>query len=79
MKYWKSLAELVALTYAVTFLGLLTASGFDLTDLEAVKAAGLAAFPAALVVVYQAAAKALGNRQSALIVDTRDTTDLPRI
>lgn len=76
MLYWKSLAELVGLTYAATFLGLMTASGFDLTNIAAVKAAGLAAFPAAVAVVYQAAAKALGNRNSALIVDTR--AQLPR-
>lgn len=71
MKYLKSLAELVALTYAVSFLGLLTASGFDITDLTAVKAAAIAGFPAVLAVLYGAAAKALGNRASALAVDTR--------
>lgn len=73
MTYWKSLAELVGLTYAVTFLGAITATGFDLFELAAVKAAAGSAIPAALVVVYGAAAKALGNRQSALVVDTRST------
>lgn len=73
MKYLKSLAELVSLTYAVSFLGLVTAAGFDLTDLSALKAAALAAVPSALVVVYGAAVKGLGNRQSALAVDTRDS------
>lgn len=73
MKYWKSLAELTILTYAVAFLGTITATGFDVFELAAVKAAAGSAFPAALVVIYGAAAKALGNRQSALIVDTRDT------
>lgn len=74
--YWKSLTELVVLTYAVTFVGTITATGFDLFELAAVKAAAGSAIPAALVVLYGAAAKALGNRQSALIVDTRD--GLPR-
>lgn len=73
MKYFKSLAELTALTYAVTFLGTITATGFDLFELAAVKAAAGSAIPAALVVVYGALAKALGNHQSALVVDTRDT------
>lgn len=74
MTYLKSLAELVLLTYAVTLLGLLTANGFDLTDLSAVGAAAVAAFPAVLSVLYGAAVKALGNRSSALAVDTRDET-----
>lgn len=73
MKYLKSLAELTGLTYAVTFLGTLTATGFDIFELPAVKAAAGSAVPAALVVVYGALAKLLGNRQSALVVDTRDT------
>jgi uncharacterized membrane protein len=72
MKYLKSLAELAGLTYAASFLGLLTASGFDITNLTAVKAAGVAAFPSVLVVLYGAVVKALGNRNSALAVDTRD-------
>ncbi len=72
MKYLKSLAELAGLTYAASFLGLLTATGFDITNLTAVKAAGIAAFPSVLVVLYGAVVKALGNRNSALAVDTRD-------
>lgn len=72
MKYLKSLAELVILTYATTLLGLLTANGFDITDLSADKAASVAAFPAVLAVLYGAAARALGNVNSALAVDTRD-------
>jgi hypothetical protein len=38
-------------TYAVTFLGLLLADGFDLTSVGALKAAAIAALPAALSVV----------------------------
>lgn len=74
MKYFKSLAELVALTYVVGFLGLITAAGFDLTSLSAIKASGVAAFPSALAVLYGAAVRALGNRSSALAVDTRDNS-----
>lgn len=72
MTYLKSLAELVALTYAVTLLGLLTANGFDITDLAAVKAAAVAALPSVLVLLYGVLARLLGNVNSALVVDTRD-------
>lgn len=72
MKYLKSLLELTVLTYAVAFLGMVTASGFDLFDVSALRAAAGSALPAALVVVYGALAKRLGNRSSALVVDTRD-------
>lgn len=72
VKYLKSLAELVVLTFAVSFLGLVTASGFDLTDLSAVKAAAVSSIPVALVVVYGALAKLIGNPNSALATDTRD-------
>lgn len=72
MKYLKSLFELVALTYAVTFLGIVTAAGFDITDLSSVRAAAVAGIPAVLAVVYGVVARALGNLNSALVVDTRD-------
>lgn len=71
MKYFKSLLELVLLTYAVSFLGLVSAAGFDVFDVSAVRAAGAAAVPSVLVVLYGAAVKGLGNRSSALAVDTR--------
>ena len=71
MKYLKSLAELTGATYAASFLGLLLANGFDLTDIGAVKAAAVAAVPAGLAVVYGALARFVGNYQSALAVDTR--------
>lgn len=71
MTYLKSLAELTLLTYLVTFLGLLTANGFDLTNLGAVKAAAVASIPAAMAVVYGALARLIGNYNSALAVDTR--------
>lgn len=75
MKYVKSLAELVALTYAVTLLGLVTASGFDILDVSALKAAAASAIPAALSVLYGALAKLLGNPDSALVTDTRQGID----
>lgn len=74
MTYLKSLAELVFLTYALAFLGLLTADGFDVTDVSAVKAAAVASIPAALAVLYGAVAKLVGDRNSALAVDTRVRT-----
>lgn len=70
--YLKSLVELALLTFAVTFLGLITADGFDLLNLGAVKAAATASLPAALAVIYGALARLLGNFNSALAVDTRD-------
>lgn len=69
--YLKSLLELALLTYAVTFLGLITADGFDLLNLGAVKAAATASLPAALAVVYGALARLLGNFNSPMAVDTR--------
>lgn len=71
-KYLKSLAELTAATYGTAFLGLLLATGFDITDLSAVKSAGVAAIPAGLAVVYGALARFVGSFNSALAVDTRD-------
>lgn len=71
LTYLKSLLELALLTYAVTFLGLLTADGFDLLNVDAVKAAAAASLPAVLAVVYGALARLLGNHDSALAVDTR--------
>jgi len=73
--YLKSLLELALLTFAVTFLGLITADGFDLLNLGAVKAAATASLPAALAVVYGALARLLGNFNSALAVDTRDRSN----
>ena len=72
MKFMKSLLELTLLTYAVAFLGLLSASGFDLLYISALKAAAAASLPTALAVVYGALARLLGDRNSALAVSTRD-------
>lgn len=72
MTYLKSLLELALLTFGVTFLGLVTADGFNLLDVGALKAAATASLPAAIAVVYGALARLLGNFNSALAVDTRD-------
>lgn len=50
-KLLADVAERTAAAYVTTFLGLLLATGFDLTNLSAVKAAAIAAIPAALSVV----------------------------
>jgi mannose/fructose/N-acetylgalactosamine-specific phosphotransferase system component IIC len=77
MKYLKSLVELVVLTYATSFLGLLMADGFDLTNVSSLKVAGISALPAALAVLYGALSKLLGNSDSAVVVDTRsDVADV---
>lgn len=67
----KALTELVVLTYAVSFLGLITADGFDLLSLAAWKSAAVAAIPPVLVVVYGVVARLKGNYASPLAVDTR--------
>jgi hypothetical protein len=64
----KSLADLAERTlaaYVLAFLGLTLAAGFDLTNLGAVKAASLAAVPAALQVVYSAVAAFVGSPNTA--------------
>lgn len=73
LTYLKSLTELVLTTYVFSLLGLITANGFDITDLGAVKAAAVASIPAALAVLYGAVARLVGNGNSALAVDTRGT------
>lgn len=70
--FLKSLAELVLVTYAVTFFGLVSAAGFDIMSLAAWKAAAVAAFPPVLVAVYGVLARFKGNFASALAVDTRN-------
>lgn len=67
MQYVKSLVELVLATYAFTFLGLVLANDFNLTDVSALKAAAVAAVPAALSVVYGALARLVGSYDSATI------------
>ena len=70
-RYLKSLIELVVATYALSFVGTITAAGFDLADISTIKAAAVAAVPAALAVLYGAVARFVGSFDSALAVDTR--------
>jgi len=72
MKYFTDLFERVAASYGLSFLGLLLANGFDLTDVSAVKAAAIAGIPAALAVVYGALAGFVGNPKTAGFTDTRN-------
>ncbi|MFJ3793911.1 holin [Kitasatospora sp. NPDC090091] len=67
-KYLLDLAERTLATYVVTLLGLLTASGFDLTDLGAMRAAAIAAIPAALSLVKGALATLVGDPNSAALL-----------
>lgn len=69
--YAKSLFELTAVTYAVTFLGLVLSDGFDLMSLSSLRSAAVASIPAGLAVLYGALARFKGNYASALAVDTR--------
>ncbi|MFJ6621321.1 holin [Kitasatospora sp. NPDC091335] len=62
------LVERTVATYAAAFLGLLLADGFDLTSISALKAAALAALPAALTVVKGAVASRVGDPQSAALL-----------
>ncbi|WKU43864.1 holin [Streptomyces sp. VNUA116] len=57
--------ERTAAAYVTTFLGLLLADGFDLTDVSALKAAAVAALPAALSVIKGAIGTRFGDRGSA--------------
>jgi hypothetical protein len=57
--------ERAAATYAVAFLGLVLADGFDLTSLGDLKAAGVAALPAALSVIKGFFGTLIGDKRSA--------------
>ncbi|MEU5188325.1 holin [Streptomyces klenkii] len=57
--------ERTAAAYVTTFLGLLLADGFDLTDVSALKAAAIAALPAALSVIKGAIGSRFGDKGSA--------------
>jgi hypothetical protein len=48
-------------TYAVAFLGLLLADGFDLTSVGALRAAAIAAIPAGLSVLKAAVGSLVGD------------------
>lgn len=67
-RYLIDLAERTAATYVAAFLGLLLADGFDMLSLSALKAAAVAAIPAALSVVKGALATLVGDRGSAAVL-----------
>lgn len=51
-------------TYAVAFLGLLLADGFDLTNLGELKGAAIAAIPAGLSVLKAAIGTLIGDQST---------------
>lgn len=63
--------------YLTTFLGLLLADGFDLTDVSALKAAAIAAVPAALSVIKGAIGTRFGDRTSAAWLPGRKSPAAP--
>ncbi|MFE6050538.1 holin [Kitasatospora sp. NPDC056446] len=67
-KFIIDLVERTVATYAVAFLGLLLADRFDLASLGALKAAAVAALPAALTVVKGAVATFVGDPDSAALL-----------
>ncbi|MFJ7907374.1 holin [Kitasatospora sp. NPDC096204] len=67
-KFILDLVERTVTTYAAAFLGLLLADKFDLTSMGALKAAAVAALPAALSVVKGAVATRVGDPASAALL-----------
>ncbi|MFJ9446697.1 holin [Kitasatospora sp. NPDC101235] len=67
-KFILDLVERTVATYAAAFLGLLLADKFDLTSMSALKAAAVAALPAALSVVKGAVATRVGDPASAALL-----------
>ncbi|MEV4743502.1 hypothetical protein [Streptomyces sp. NPDC049555] len=64
-KVISDIAERTLAAYVTTFLGILIADGFDLTSISAIKAAAIAALPAALSVIKGAIGSRFGDRSSA--------------
>lgn len=67
-KFWLDLIERTVATYAAAFLGLLLADGVDLTSVGALRAAAVAALPAALTVLKGAVASFVGDPTSAALL-----------
>ncbi|MEV5510310.1 holin [Streptomyces orinoci] len=59
------IAERTIAAYVTTFLGLILADGFNLTSVSALKAAAIAALPAALSVIKGAIGRYIGDKDSA--------------
>lgn len=62
------LAERVISTYLASLIGLLLADGFDLTSISALRAAAIAALPAALSVIKGVLATGIGDPNTAAIL-----------
>jgi hypothetical protein len=60
-RFFLDLAERVVATYLAGFLGLLLANGFDLTSVSALRAAAVAALPAAITVIKGFIATFIGD------------------
>jgi len=71
LPFIKSVLELALLTWITTFIGTVTAAGFDLMNISAYRAAAVSAIPAAVAAVYGFAVRRLGNSDSALAAGTR--------
>ncbi|GAA2982872.1 holin [Kitasatospora sp. NPDC006786] len=67
-KFILDLVERTVATYAAAFLGLLLADRFDLTSISSLKAAAVAALPAALTVLKGAVATRVGDSTSAALL-----------
>ncbi|MFD0405031.1 holin [Kitasatospora sp. NPDC127116] len=67
-KFVLDLVERTVATYAVAFLGLLLADGVDLASVGTLRAAAVAALPAALTVLKSAVATLIGDPNSAALL-----------
>jgi hypothetical protein len=67
-RFLLDVAERTVATYVVTDLGLMLASGFDLTSVGALKGAAIAAIPAALTVIKGVLSGFVGDPTSAALL-----------
>ncbi|MEU1309526.1 hypothetical protein ABZ419_11610 [Streptomyces cinnamoneus] len=70
-RFFLDLVERTLATYLTTYFGLLLADGFDLTSISALKAAAIAALPAALTVVKAAIGSMVGAPHTAAWLPAR--------
>ncbi|KOG88895.1 hypothetical protein ADK38_17260 [Streptomyces varsoviensis] len=71
------IAERTVAAYVTTLVGLLLADGFDLTSIPALKAAAIAALPAALSVLKGAIGGLAGDKASAAWLPRRSSQAPP--
>ena len=67
--YLIDLGERVVATYLYMYITLLLATGFDLTDISALKAAAISCIPAGLAVIKGGIARFVGNPDTASLTD----------